>query len=166
MEGKVRTQGDALRLKCLLQTSLRASKDKIKSIRLSPSSSCFSDSKGHWDAGCQEIWACERAMKSGLLNSIASICVKIAKKEIIIESLAFLIGRYLFWFAVYWIKTIKYPFHKKTDKKQNKHYCKRSRTDDKIDCSGIFGVNFFLLIGGKGDDLLNHSLTLPLTTPN
>lgn len=45
MRGRLGLWGDAARLKCLLQASLRLGEDKIKSIRLSPSSSCFSDSK-------------------------------------------------------------------------------------------------------------------------
>lgn len=43
MRGRLGLWGDALQLKCLLQASLRPRQDKIKSIRLSPSS--FSDSK-------------------------------------------------------------------------------------------------------------------------
>lgn len=45
MRGRLGLWGDAVQLKCLLQASVRPGEDKIKSIRLSPSSSCFSDSK-------------------------------------------------------------------------------------------------------------------------
>lgn len=45
MRGRLGLWGDAVQLKCLLQASVRPREDKIKSIRLSPSSSCFSDSK-------------------------------------------------------------------------------------------------------------------------
>lgn len=45
MRGRLGLWGDAVQYKCLLQASLRAREDKIKSIRLSPSSSCFLDSK-------------------------------------------------------------------------------------------------------------------------
>lgn len=45
MKGRLGLWGDALQLRRLLQASLRLRKDKIKSIRLSSSSSCFSDSK-------------------------------------------------------------------------------------------------------------------------
>lgn len=45
MRGRLGLWGDAAQLKRLLQASLRLREDKIKSIRLSSSSSCFSDSK-------------------------------------------------------------------------------------------------------------------------
>lgn len=45
MRGRLGLWGDAVQLKCLLRASLRPREDKIKSIRLSHSSSCFSDSK-------------------------------------------------------------------------------------------------------------------------
>lgn len=45
MRGRLGLWGDAMQLKRLLQASLRLREDEIKSIRLSPSSSCFSDSK-------------------------------------------------------------------------------------------------------------------------
>lgn len=60
MRGRLRLWGDAAQLKCLLQASVKSRKDKIKSIRLSPSSSCFSDSKA-----------------TGTLDVRRSVCVRV-----------------------------------------------------------------------------------------
>ena len=47
-------------LKCLLKASLRPRKDKIKSIGLSPSSSCFSDGKATGTLGVRRsVRVCE-----------------------------------------------------------------------------------------------------------
>lgn len=64
MRGRLGLWGDAVQLKCLLRASLRPREDKIKSIRLSHSSSCFSDSKAtgtlyvRWSArACVCVWS-------------------------------------------------------------------------------------------------------------
>lgn len=93
MRGRLGLWGDALQLKCLLQAFVRPREDKIKSIRLSPSSSCFSDSKATgtrdvrrslcvWVYLCMGLytvcvctWEKERDM-SGMVSEYMLLCVK------------------------------------------------------------------------------------------
>lgn len=71
MRGRLGLGGAAVQLKCLLQASQRPREDKIKSIRLSPSSSCFSDSQA---TGTPYVRWSLRACVSDLMRRCVQVC--------------------------------------------------------------------------------------------
>ena len=77
MRGRLGLWGDALQLKCLLQAFVSPREDKIKSIRLSPSSSCFSDSKA---TGTRDV---RRSLCVGVsvYGFIYSMCVYVGERK-------------------------------------------------------------------------------------